>query len=74
VFRFNGETNTKVQQNGNTLTVEFEGFVCSYEVLNGTLKDLKKAARNRNGHYDAFAAEGKNSLTVKISIEKLSSR
>ena len=45
--------------------------VSTYKVLNGTLKDLKKSSGNRNGHYDAFAAEGKESLTVKISIEKL---
>ncbi|MBR7107715.1 MAG: hypothetical protein IKC89_04800 [Lentisphaeria bacterium] len=71
VFRFNGETHTKVQQEGNKLTIEFEGYVCTCQVLNGTLKDLEKPARNRNGHYDAFAAEGKENLTVKISIEKL---
>lgn len=71
VFRFNGENRTFTRQSGNTLSVEFEGFVCTYKVLNGTLKDLKKSSGNRNGHYDAFAAEGKESLTVKISIEKL---
>ena len=71
VFRFNGETYSKVVQSGNTLKVEYAGFVCKFSVLNGTLKNLDRPARNRNGHYDSYAAEGDKSLTVKIAVEKL---
>ncbi len=71
VFRFNGETRTEVVQKGNMLTVGFNGFVCKFEVLKGTLKDLNRPARNRNGHYDSYAVEGSKSLAVKISIEKI---
>ena len=70
VFRFNGEERTKVTRKGNVLEVEFGGYVCRYTVVNGTITDLKRPARNRNGHYDTFAAEGKNGLTVLVAIEK----
>ncbi len=71
VFRFNGQERTKVTQKGNVLEIAFQGYVCRYTVKNGTIKDLKRAARNRNGHYDTFAAEGMNNVTVQIAIEKL---
>lgn len=70
-FRFNGAEHTNVLQKGDTLRIEYRGFVCIYKVKNGTLKDLKKPARNRNGHYDTWAAEGNDTLKVQISIEKL---
>ena len=70
VFRFNGEENTKVTQKENVLGIEFGGYVCRYTVTGGTIMDLKRPARNRNGHYDTFAAEGKDGLTVQIAIEK----
>ena len=71
VFRFNGEENTKVTQKEKVLEIEFGGYVCRYTVTGGTISDLKRPARNRNGHYDTFAAEGKDGLTVHIAIEKL---
>lgn len=70
VFRFNGKDRTKVNQTENVLEVIFGGYVCRYTVLNGTIIDLNRPARNRNGHYDTFAAEGGDGLTVQISIEK----
>lgn len=71
VFRFNGQEYTQVSQKGNVLEIVFKGYVCRYTIKNGTIKDLKRHARNRNGHYDTFAAEGMNNLTVQVSIEKL---
>ncbi|MBQ8753636.1 MAG: hypothetical protein IJZ19_01250 [Lentisphaeria bacterium] len=70
VFRFNGEEHTKVTVNKNTLEVVFNGWVCRYMVENGSITDLNLPARNRNGHYDSFAAEGNGELKVQIAIEK----
>ena len=71
VFRFNGKDHTQVTLNGNVLEVKFNGAVCRYTVINGNILDLKRPARNRNGHYDTFAAEGGDGLTVQITLEKL---
>jgi len=51
VFRFDGEKRTAVNQSGNTLTIEFSGYRCSYTVTGGKLRDLERSARNRNGHF-----------------------
>ena len=74
VFRFNGKEYTHVTLNGNTLEVSYNGYCCRYTVSGGEIIDLKSAARNRNGHYDTFAAEGKDTLTVQITIEKMGCR
>lgn len=70
VFRFDGEKRTAVNQSGNTLTIEFSGYRCSYTVAGGKLRDLERSARNRNGHFDSWTVEGCDKLTVKVSIEK----
>ena len=70
-FKFNGEERTKITHKGNVLAIEFGGYVCRYTVTGGTITKLKRPARNRNGHYDTFAAEGKDGLTIQIAIEKL---
>lgn len=71
VFKFNGEKYSEVILKENVLEVIFNGYVCRYTVSDGTLRDLKRPARNRNGHYDTFAAEGANSLKIHIEIEKI---
>ena len=42
------------------------------DVTDGEILDLGYTAPNRNGHYRAFAATGKDALTVKIEILKSS--
>ena len=73
-FTLNGKEYTHVTLNGNTLEVSYNGYCCRYTVSGGEIIDLKSAARNRNGHYDTFAAEGKDTLTVQITIEKMGCR
>jgi hypothetical protein len=70
VFKFDGEKYSKVTLKENILEIELGGYVCRYAVTGGTIRDLKRPARNRNGHYDTFAAEGESGLTIQISIEK----
>jgi hypothetical protein len=71
VFRFNGREYTQVTAKDNSLEVVFNGWMCRYTVENGSISDLNLPARNRNGHYDSFAAEGNGGLKVQIAIEKI---
>ena len=71
VFRFNGKTRSDVVQQGNELTVSFGDHRCTYTVFDGTIRNLNRPSRNRNGHYDAFAAEGAEHLKVRVVIEKI---
>jgi hypothetical protein len=72
VFRFNGREYTQVTFKENILKIEFQGYICRYTVFNGTITDLQKPARNRNGYYDSFAADGSKNLKIQISVEKKS--
>lgn len=69
-FQFNGEEETKITSGKNHLEVHFKGFFCRYETEEGTIQKLDGSARNRNGHYGVFAAEGNGELTILISLEK----
>lgn len=70
-FKFNGKDYSKITLKEGVLEVEFEGYVCRYTVLDGTIIALDRPARNRNGHYESYAAEGSSGLRVQVSIEKL---
>ena len=69
-FKFNGKDYSKITLKEGVLEVEFEGYICRYTVLDGTIIALDRPARNRNGHYETYAAEGSSGLRVQISIEK----
>ena len=70
-FKFNGKDYSKITLKDGVLEIEFEGYVCRYTVLDGTIIALDRPARNRNGHYESYAAEGCSGLRIRISIEKL---
>ena len=67
-FLFDGEKHTDIQQKNGALSVGYEGHRCIYST-DGAFADIKRAARNRNGYYKAFIAEGMNTVSVKIEIE-----
>ncbi len=69
-FSFDGEKETKITIENNTLEIEYEGYLCRY-TANGIIKDLGKTARNRNGYYRLIYAEGKNELEVFIELIKI---
>lgn len=68
-FAFDGETETTIQASAHELTIAYRGWLCRYTTT-GEIVDLSVTARNRNGHYRAFAAVGENTLSVEISIFK----
>ena len=68
-FAFDGESETVIKQNDNTLIIEYEGWQCKY-TASGLIKDLNITARNRNGYYKLFYAESDNNLKVNIQITK----
>ena len=47
----------------------YRGWICRY-TTNGIIRDTDKTARNRNGCYRMFYAEGRDDLTVTVVIEK----
>ena len=68
-FCQDGETSSMIIVNEHSLTVSYDGWICSY-TTNGTILDLDMIVANRNGHYHAFLASRQNSLNVKIEITK----
>ena len=66
-FAFDGEKETDIALDNNVLQIEYEGSKCRY-TSNGVIKELGKTARNRNGFYRLFYAEGDNTLDVRIEI------
>lgn len=69
-FSFDGESEAKITLENNVLQIEYQGWICRYST-DGEIKDLCKAARNRNGFYRLFYAEGYETLNIKIEIIKL---
>ena len=66
-FDFDGETHTEITATEHTLTVAYQGWICRY-TTNGTLENLGRTARNRNGCYQSFLARGEKELTLKVEI------
>lgn len=66
-FSFDGEKETAITLCNNTLEIDYEGWVCRYTV-NGMIKETGRSAKNRNGYYKLYYAEGERELTVKIEI------
>ncbi len=69
-FSFDGESETKITLESNVLQIEYEGWICRYS-SDGVIKDLGITARNRNGFYRLFYAEGNDTLAVEIEIIQL---
>lgn len=69
-FSFDGESETQISICNNILEVAYEGWMCRY-TASGEIRDLGKTARNRNGFYKLFCAEGNGALDLKIEIFKL---
>lgn len=68
-FAFDGENQTEIVPEKQTLTVIYEGWMCQYHT-DGEIINLEKTAANRNGHYNMYLAKGKDKLRVEICIEK----
>jgi hypothetical protein len=64
---FDGEARTEICAEESTLSISLDGWQCRY-ITNGKIVDLGFTAPNRNGHYRAFAATGKDALCVSIEI------
>lgn len=70
-FIFDGEKQTEILPEKQTLTILYEGWTCRY-ITSGEIINLNKTAANRNGHYGMYLAKGKDKLSVEICIEKCS--
>ncbi len=67
VFAFDGETQTDIKVFDNMIEISYLGWICRYSA-SGKIADSGETARNRNGFYKIFFAEGEGELTVKIEI------
>ena len=68
-FQFDGREKSVIENSGRTLAIRYCGWMCRYLLEQGdTIRDTGKTGCNRNGHYKIFRAEGKNDLTVRITI------
>ena len=68
-FQFDGREKSVIELSGRTLSIRYCGWVCRYQLEQGnTIRDTGKTGYNRNGHYQIFRAEGKENLTVRITI------
>lgn len=68
-FDFDGRDHTIITHQDQLLEIHYHGYVCRYRAIHGIIRATKQKARNRNGHYNVFRAEGNSKLTVMISIE-----
>lgn len=68
-FAFDGENRTEISFDKKTLEVTYEGWTCRY-TTDGEIVDAKKMACSRHGHYRAFYAKGRDSLSIHIEIFK----
>ncbi len=66
-FAFDGEKDTQITAEEHSLTVQYGGST-SRITTDGVITDLQQTACSRNGHHKLFAAEGKNTLKLKIEI------
>ncbi|MBS7298813.1 MAG: hypothetical protein KIG65_06995 [Eubacteriales bacterium] len=67
-FEFDGEKHTIIHNTEDSVEIEYDDWVCRY--TSDCITDTEELYANRNGHYKCFAANGKNSVSVKISIEQ----
>lgn len=68
-FVFDGETETQIKVEQNSLEISYFGWVCRYST-SAPILELDRPARNRNGHYRSFMARGADEIRIKIEIVK----
>ncbi len=69
-FAYDGESETNIISSDNKLEIFYNGWVCRYTAERGKITDIGITSANRNGHYRIFAIQGKNSVKIKIEIER----
>ncbi len=69
-FEFDGKHHPVISHNENTVTVEYNGYRCTYS-SSGKISETNQVFANRNGHYKLFIAEAENEIDLKISISKI---
>ena len=69
-FEFDGKNTPEISNDGTTLTVKYQGWICAYSIADGTIRDTGRKGYNRNGHYKLFRAESDKKLLVKITIHQ----
>lgn len=69
VFDFDGETKTDVLVSERSVSVTYEGWVCTYET-SGKIVERAEYAENRNGRYRVMYATADKALSLHISIEE----
>lgn len=67
IFDFDGKYYTEKSVFEKRVQITYNGYICRY-VTNGIIKEKNTVYANRNGHYKAAAACGKNSVSLKIDI------
>ena len=68
-FLFDGREKSVIECSGKKLSIHYQGWICQYQLEQGeAIIDTGKHGYNRNGHYGLFRAEGKDVLTVRITI------
>ncbi len=67
LFVYDGEQETKITFSEKSAAVSYKESRCIYST-NGTITNLNQIYANRNGHYRAMAASGKDSVSLKIKI------
>ena len=66
---FDGERHTDISVSEHSLSIAYDGWICRYST-DGEITDLGRIAANRNGHYKAFLAVGKQEIHVSVEIVK----
>ncbi|MBR1970853.1 MAG: hypothetical protein IKA17_10930 [Clostridia bacterium] len=67
LFDYDGEQETKISVSEKSAIVSYKGSRCVYST-NGVITDMNRMYANRNGHYRAMAANGKDSVSLKIEM------
>lgn len=67
LFDYDGEQKTEISLSEKNATVSYKGSQCVYST-NGIITDMNQMYANRNGHYRAMEASGKDSVSLKIAM------
>lgn len=69
MFKFDGLNYSEISVSEKNAVITYKGYKCIYST-NGIIADKKQVYANRNGHYNAATAVGKNRILLKIEIAK----
>ena len=67
-FDFDGREKTEISHSGGTLSIHYQGHVCSWRSEQGMICDTGSTGYNRNGYYKLFRAEAVDRLVVRVAI------